>query len=206
MTGCDRTRRALATIALASIGVATGCSSVHPIDEASPAAAAEIAPGETPNVALSTVPTTTSSLPTLHELLAQDRFVPLQVALDRSGLSTVIAGLDDFILFAPIGTAFASSGSDISIEYPTLMSNPRLLEAIMRYHIVADPSTNQTWRTMNGFTLDVDGSDTDTITNVDGIDILDRIPVNDGTVLVIPRILLPAPEARVANIAPEPEA
>ena len=206
MTGCDRARRALATIALASIGLATGCSSAQPIEGASPAAAAAIAPGATPIVAPSTVPTATPSLPTLHELLVQDRFVPLQVALDRSGLFTVIDGLDDFILFAPIGTAFASSGPDISIEYSTLMSNPLLLEAIMRYHVVADPSTNQAWRTMNGFALDVDGSDTDTITNVDGIDILDRIPVNDGTVLVIPRILLPAPEARVANIAPEPEA
>ena len=206
MTGCNRTRRALATIAFASIGVATGCSSVHPIGEASPAAAVAIAPDETPIVAPSTVLTATPSLPTLHELLVQDRFVPLQVALERTGLFTVIDGLDDFILFAPIGTAFASSGSDISIEYSTLMSNPRLLEAIMRYHIVADPATNQTWRTMNGFALDVDGSDIDTITNVDGIDILDRIPVQDGIVLVIPRILLPAPEPRGANAEPEPEA
>ena len=199
MTGCDRTRRALATIALASIGLATGCSSAQPIEGAAPAAAAAIAPGATPIVAPSTVPTATPSLPTLHELLVQDRFVPLQVALDRSGLFTVIDGLDDFILFAPIGTAFASSGPDISIEYSTLMNSPRLLEAIMRYHIVADPSTNQTWRTLNGAALDVDEWDADTVERVDGVEVLDRIPVRNGVVIVMPRLLLPAPASIIAS-------
>jgi hypothetical protein len=104
-------------------------------------------------------PTAPSSLPTLHELLAQDRFVPLAVALERGGLDIVIDGLDDFVLLAPNGAAFASSGADIGVEYSTLMNDPRLLEAIMRYHIVADPSTNQSWRTLNGSALDVDGSD-----------------------------------------------
>ncbi len=61
----------------------------------------------------------------------------MKVALERSGLDIVIVGLDDFVLLAPTGTAFASTGADIGFEYPTLMNNPRLLEAIMRHHIVA---------------------------------------------------------------------
>ena len=59
----------------------------------------------------------------------------------------------------------------------------------MRYHIVADPSTNQSWRTLNGSELDVDESRRHDRT-VDGVEVLDRIPVRNGTVLVIPRLLL----------------
>ena len=69
-----------------------------------------------PIVTASTVPTAPPSLPTLHELLAQDRFLPLGVTLERSGLDNVIDGLDDFVLLAPTGAAFASSGADIGIE------------------------------------------------------------------------------------------
>lgn len=38
------------------------------------------------------------------------------VTLERSGLDNVIDGLDDFVLLAPTGAAFASSGADIGIE------------------------------------------------------------------------------------------
>ena len=133
----------------------------------------------------------TGTLPTLHQILGQDRFVPLAVALERSGLDDVIDGLDDFVLIAPTSAAFASSGTDTGIEYPTLMNSPQLLEATMRYHIVADPSTNRSWRTLNGSALEVDGSDADTIERVDGVEVLDRIHVRNGTVLVVPRLLLP---------------
>jgi uncharacterized surface protein with fasciclin (FAS1) repeats len=197
MMGWDRCRRAIALVAFASIAVEAGCSSAQSIDDASPAAAAAADPvgsDETTIVTASTEPNSPPSLPTLHVVLAQDRFVALTVALERSGLDEVLDGLDDFVLLAPTNAAFASSGADISIEYSTLMNDPRLLEAILRYHIVADPSTNQSWRTLNGAALDADGADADTVERIDGVDILDRIPVRNGTVFVMPRLVLPAPE------------
>jgi uncharacterized surface protein with fasciclin (FAS1) repeats len=174
-------------LACAAIVAATGCASAQAIDDSSAAATGS---DETSLVTASTA-TTAPTLPTLHEVLVQDRFVPLAVALERSGLDSVMDGLDDFVLLAPTGAAFASSGADIGIEYSTLMNNRQLLEATMRYHVVADPSTNRSWRTLNGSALDVDGSDVDTIERVDGVDVLDRINVRNGTVLVMPRMFLP---------------
>lgn len=191
VTGFDRTRRLVVTVAFASIGLATGCSSAS-IDDGSPVAAAGDALIVGESTVPATAPATSPSLPTLQELLAEDRFVALRVALERSGLDTVIDGLDDFVLLAPIGAAFESIGADVGIDYPTLMNNPQLLEAVMRYHIVADPTTNQSWRTLNGSSLDVDGSNAAAIERVDGIEVLDRVPVRNGTVLVMPRLLLPA--------------
>ena len=170
------------------------------MDDASPAAAADDGViDETRNATASTELPAAPSLPSVHEVLAQDRFVALDVALDLSGLDDVLDGLEDFVLFAPIGEAFASSGADVGIEYSTLMNDHRLLEAIMRYHIVADPSTNQSWRTMNGASLDVNPQGAGTIERVDGVDVLDAFPVLNGTVVVIPRILLPVPEPLVAS-------
>ncbi len=140
----------------------------------------------------------------MDELLAQDRFVPLAVALERSGLDSLIDGLDDFVLLAPTASAFASSGADIGIEYSILMNDPRLLEAILRYHIVVDPSTNRSWRTMNGSALDVDGPEAEAIERVDGVDVLDRIQIHNGTVLVMPRLLLPAPEPLATSTEAQP--
>ena len=201
VTGFDRTRRLVVTVAFASIGLATGCSSAS-IDDGSPVAAATGEPVDAPIVGGSTVPAsapaTSQSLPALQELLAEDRFVALRVALERSGLDTVIDGLDDFVLLAPIGAAFESIGADVGIDYSTLMNDPRLLEAVMRYHIVADPSSNQSWRTLNGSSFDVDGSN-DAIERVDGVEVLDRIPVRNGTVLVMPRLLLPASPQGIAG-------
>ncbi|MET0662237.1 MAG: fasciclin domain-containing protein [Ilumatobacteraceae bacterium] len=197
---CDRYRRAIAMVGLASIALAAGCSSARSIDDASAAAAAPaIASGEAPIVTSSIEPTAPPSLPTLYDVLAQDRFVALKVALERSGLDDILDGLDDFILLAPTDAAFASSGADIGIEYPTLMNDARLLDAILRYHIVGDASTNQSWRTLNGAALDVDGSDADTIERVDGVDVLDPIHLSNGTVYVTPRLLLPAPEPLVTG-------
>ena len=196
--GRGRRRGAIATIALASIGLATGCSSLP--DNGSPAAAAdEVVIDETPIVTPSTEVTAPPTLPTLDDVLAEDRFVPLGVALERTGLDEVLDGLDDFVLLAPTATAFASSGADVGIEYSTLMNNTLLLEGIMRYHIVADPSTNGSWRTLNGAALDVDGADANTIERVDGVDVADRIPVRNGTVVVMPRLLLPTPEPLVSS-------
>ena len=200
VTGCNRTRSAIGAVALASICFATGCASAPSIDGATPAeAAANVGPRETPIVTASTAPTAPPASPALSEVLAQDRFVALNVAFERSGLLDVIEGLDDFVLFAPTDAAFASSGADIGIEYATLMNDPRLLEAILRYHIVADPSTNQSWRTLNGAALDVDGSDAATIEHADGVDVLNRISVHNGTVFVMSRLLLPAPEPLVSS-------
>jgi uncharacterized surface protein with fasciclin (FAS1) repeats len=202
--GSDRYHRAIATVAFASIGLAAGCSSVPSIDDASPAAAAPaVETGEAPSVTSATEPTAPPSLPTLDDLLAQDRFVALRVAFERSGLDIVLDGLDDFVLLAPTDAAFASSGADIGIEYPTLMNDPRLLEAILRYHVVADASTNQSWRTLNGAALAVDGSDADTVERFDGVDVVDRIPLANGTVFVMPRLLLPAPDSFVTGTAPQ---
>ena len=122
----------------------------------------------------------------------QDQFVPLGVALQRSGLLNVVDGLADFVLVAPTGEAFASSGADIGIEYSALMNDPRTLEAIMRYHIVADPTTNQSWRTLNGSALDVDETDIESIQRVNGVAVVDRIGVRNGTILVVTRLLIPA--------------
>jgi hypothetical protein len=99
----------------------------------------------------------------------------------------------------PLQRTRASSGTDIGIEYSTLMNDPRLLEGIMRYHIVTEASTNQSWRTLNGASLDVDGRDARTIERVDGVDVLDRIPVRNGTVVALPRLLLPASEPLVTS-------
>jgi uncharacterized surface protein with fasciclin (FAS1) repeats len=185
----DRVHRAIAVAALGSIGLATGCSSIQSIDGGAPAAA--IGSDESQLVAASTVPVAPSSSLGLQELLLQDRFVPLRVALERSSLLTVIDGLDDFVLVAPIGEAFASSGADIGIEYPTLMNDLRTLEAVMRYHVVADPSTNHSWRTLNGAVLDADGND-ESIRRVNGVDVIDRIGVRNGTILVVSRLLIPS--------------
>ena len=198
MTACDRRRLAIATVAFVSIGVVTGCSSAPSVDGATPAAAAagfEETAMSTTSIGTNAPP----SVPTLDALLLEDRFVALAVALERSGLDIVIDGLDEFVLVAPIGTAFASSGADIGVEYSTLMNDARLLEAILRYHIVADSSTNQSWRTLNGAALDVDGSAADTIERIDGVEVLDRIPVRNGIILVMPRLLLPVPDAAVST-------
>lgn len=143
--------------------------------------------------ALPVVPSlpTPLTLPTLDELLAEERFVPLAIALERSGLDDIIDGLDEFVLFAPIGTAFESAATDVGIDYFTMIDKPQLLESVIRYHIVADPSTNESWRTMNGAALDVMGSDRDRIARVNGVEVLDRILVRNGSVLVMPRILVP---------------
>jgi len=206
VTGRDRTRRAIAIVALVSIGLAAaGCSSAGPIDGGSPAAAAAATgSGATPAVTESTEVNAPPSLPTWYELLAQDRFVALSVALERSGLDNLIDDLDDFVLLAPINAAFATSGTDIGIEYASLMNDPRLLEAILRYHVVADPSTNPSWRTLNGASLDVDGAAVDTIEAFDGADVLDRIPVRNGTVFVMPRLLLPALGPIVSSTESQP--
>ena len=189
----DRARRAIAVVALGSIGLATGCSSGPSIGGGSPAAAAVGSDGSVLVVASAT-PSAPSSLRTLQEVLVEeeDQFVPLGVALQRSGLLKVIDGLADFVLVAPTGEALASNGVDIGIEYSALMNDPRTLEAIMRYHIVADPSTNQSWRTLNGSALDVDETDIESIQRVNGVDIVDRIGVRNGTILVVTRLLVPA--------------
>jgi uncharacterized surface protein with fasciclin (FAS1) repeats len=197
----------MAIVAFASIGLAAGCSSAPSVDGATPPAAV-VGFDETP---IATTPIGTTSididapapLPTLDALLAEDRFVALAVALERSGLGNVIDGLDDFVLLAPNGTAFATSGADIGIEYSTLMNDPRLLEAILRYHVVAPSSTNQSWRTLNGAALDVDGSTADMIERIDGVEVLDRIPIRNGTVLVMPRLLLPALGTSIPSTASE---
>lgn len=194
-TACNHTRRAAAAVAFASICLATGCTSTPFINDSSAAAAAaDAAPSEATIVGEPPAPTTTAppTLLALDELLAQERFVPLAIALERSGLDDVIAGLDGFVLLAPTGTAFGSTGTDIGIDSSVLMNNQRLLEAVMRYHIVADPSTDRSWRTLNGAALDVRGSDPGTIERVDGVEVLYRIPVRNGSVLVVPRLLLPA--------------
>lgn len=196
VTGSNQTRRAAAA-ALATICLATGCASTPLIDDGSSVAAAPVArPSDATIVGDSTAPTTTTTiapptLPALHELLAQERFVPMADALELSGLDVVIDGLEDFVLLAPTGTAFTSAGADVGIESSTLLNNPQLLEAVIRYHIVANPATNQTWRTLNGAELDVSGSDPGMIERVDGVEVLYQVPVRNGVVLVMPRLLLP---------------
>ncbi len=135
---------------------------------------------------------TTLSARSLGDLLAEDEFVPLGVALERSGLDAVIEELDRFVLFAPTAAAFSSSGPDVGIEFPTLMNDPTLLDAVMRYHLVADPASNLGWRTLNGASVDVDGAAVDAIERVDGVDVLDEIEVRNGTVVVISQLLVPA--------------
>ena len=196
MIDYKQTRRA-GVVAIASICLATGCGSTPLIDDSSAAAAAvgeptDATPVDESTAAAPATTTTSPSVPALQELLAQERFVSLAIALERSGLDAVIEGLDEFVLLVPTGTAFWSTGADIGIEPSILMNNPGLLEAVMRYHIVADPSTNQTWRTLNGAALDVTSSDPGTIERVDGVEVLYRIPVRNGVVLVMPRLLLPA--------------
>ena len=112
VTGFDRTRLVVAAVAFAALGMATGCTSAPSIDDGSPVAQPPPDPSTQPLVGGSTAPATctvataTPSLPTLQELLAEDRFVPFVVALERSGLDTVIDGLDDVVLLAPTGSAF----------------------------------------------------------------------------------------------------
>jgi uncharacterized surface protein with fasciclin (FAS1) repeats len=193
--------------------LASGCAST-PLSNGGAVAAATVAtvvePGDaaivgaftnpdattTPDTTITPDTTATSAatdvLPGLDDVLAQDRFVPLAIALERSGLVDVLAGLDDVVLLAPTGTAFGSTATDIGIDSSILMNNPRLLEAVMRYHIVSDSSTNE-WRTLNGASLDVSesGSDPVAITRVDGVEVLYQIPVRNGIVLVMPRLLVP---------------
>lgn len=186
------------------IGLATGCSSVSSID-GDPAAAAA-ASSRASTTGESTAPVGSAApasplgpplpdrqaLPTLDEVLAEEQFATLAAALESTGLDKVIDDLDDVVLLAPTGSAFASAGADVGIEYSTLMNNPGLLEAVLRYHVVADPSVNVSWRTLNGAVLDVTASDLSTI---DGVEVLDRIPVRNGIILVMPRLLLPAARA-----------
>lgn len=198
-----QTRRVVAAV-FASVVLAGGCTDAGLIDD-SPAAAAPadavdatnvggptapIAPAAPSSPVRSTLPTP-PPLPTLDEALVEEQFVPLADALERSGLGELIDGLDDFVLLAPTGTAFAAAGADVGIEYGALINTPQLLEAVIRYHIVADPSENESWRTLNGALLDVDGSDAATIDRVDGVDVIERIAVRNGVILVVPRLLLP---------------
>lgn len=188
-----RRYRAIAALASVSIGlVAASACSYAPRIDTTPTAAAAAESSAPPTSTPTTEPNGPSVLPTLDEMLAQDRFVPLAVALERSGLDQAIVNLENFVLIAPTDAAFKSSETDIGIQYPTLMNNLGLLEAVRRYHIVARPSTNDSWRTLNGSLLDVDGPTVANIRNVDGIDVLDSIPVRNGTILVVSRLLLPA--------------
>jgi hypothetical protein len=215
VTVSTQTRRAVAA-AVTSVCLAAGCSGAGLMDDSSAAAApapsvdaaitggGSIAPvasvaAAQPAIApplpvVPSLPTPPPALPTLQELLAEEQFLPLAFALERSGLDDLIAGLDEFVLIAPTETAFATGGADVGIEYSTLIDKPRLLDAFLRYQIVADPSTNESWRTMNGAPLDVEGTDPATIDRVNGVAVVERIPVRDGTVLVMPRLLLPATE------------
>ena len=191
----------MAIVAFWAIGVVAGCSSAPSIDDGSPAAAAAENESRESAIVTSTQVPAPASSPTLAELLTEDRFVPLAVALERSGLRDVIEGLDEFVLLAPTAQAFASSGADIGIEYSNLMTDARLLEAIMRYHVVAELSNNDSWRTLNGSALDVDGPDGVTIDRADGVEVLDQISVRNGTVLVMPRLLLPALDSPTSGTA-----
>jgi uncharacterized surface protein with fasciclin (FAS1) repeats len=205
--------RLVAIGALASICLAAGCGDDRLINDRS--AAADIGDGAIvtvpvaptasagPSAPVDAAPGTVdvvppSSLPTLAEVLADERFVALSVALERSGLDIIIEGLDSFVLLAPTSAAFASAGTDVGIDFPTLMNDTRLLEAVIRYHVVANPSENESWRTLNGAFLDVDAANAGTI---DGVDVVERIPVRDGVVLVMPQLLLPA--SQPDNTAPE---
>ena len=141
-------------------------------------------------------------MPTLDEILAQDRFVALAVALERTDLRDAIEHLDGFVLVAPTGEAFATSAADIGIEYSNLMNDAQLLEAIMRYHIVATPLSGRSWRTLNGAWLAVDGSSADNVDRVGGVEVLDTMSVRNGTVLVVPQLLVPTSDAHVTTTAP----
>ena len=203
-----QTRRALTTVAAVSIGLLAGCSYTPSLRDA-PAAAGDVSSDVTTDSESTTsTPATSATLPPaalgLPDLLTQDRFVPLAIALERSGLDEVISELDDFVLLAPTGTAFAASGADVGIEYLPLLNSPQLLESILRYHVVADPSTNESWRTLNGAELDIKGSDPVTIERVDGIQVLDQIRVRNGVVLVMPRVLLPAARQTAAAAELQP--
>jgi uncharacterized surface protein with fasciclin (FAS1) repeats len=203
MNVSKQTRRAV-TVAFASICLAAGCSDAGLIDNG-PAAAAPAASSNAPIAGESTAPSALAApvlpvvpslppppaLPALDELLADERFLPLAIALERSGLDDVIDGLDDFVLLAPTGAAFESAGTDVGIDYLTMINQPRLLESVIRYQIIADPSINESWRTLNGAALDVKGTDPDLIDRVNGVAVTERIPVRGGTVLVVPRLLLP---------------
>jgi len=150
-----------------------------------------------------TLPSTPSGVhegaPDLSEVLTQDRFDALQIALERSGLDAKLGSLDNFILFAPVQTAFAASGSDIGVDYMSLLGQPRLLDAVLRYHVVADPPTSASWRTLNGAFVDVDTSHSGAIVDVDGTVPLEQIPVRNGLVVALPRVLLPARASMVRD-------
>ena len=149
---------------------------------------------EAPGVTVVEVATIPPALPTLDEILTQDRFVPLAVALERTALRDMIEDQNDFVLLAPIAAAFASSAVDTGIAYSNLMNDAPLLEAVMRYHIVVGPSTGRSWRTLNGASFDVERSSAGAIESVDGTEVLDSISVSNGTILVVPRLLLPTLE------------
>ena len=172
--------------------LAPGCSRAPSIEDTASAEAAAVDAGVAPDPTIPTTPPT--ALPTIDVILSQDRFIPLSVALERSGLREMIDAQDEFVLLAPIGAAFASSAADTGIEYSLLMNNAGLLEAIMRYHIVVGTPTGREWRTLNGASLSVDGSNPHTVGLVDGIEVLEAISTRNGTVLVIPRLLVPLSE------------
>jgi hypothetical protein len=214
--------RLVAIGALASICLAAGCGDARLINDRSasadigdgatvtvpvapPATSASVGPSAPigPSSPVDAAPGTVdfvppSSLPTLAEVLADEQFVAMSVALERSGLDVVIDGLDGFVLLAPTSSAFASAATDVGIDFSTLMNDTRLLEAVIRYHVVANPSENESWRTLNGAFLDVDAANAGTI---DGVDVVERIPVRNGIVLVMPQLVLPASEP--AHAAPE---
>jgi uncharacterized surface protein with fasciclin (FAS1) repeats len=184
-----------AAIALTTIA-GSACSDGPSTDRSAPSDASTSAPG-------TTLPSTPSGAhagaPDLSEVLTQDRFDALQIALERSGLDATLGSLDNFILFAPVQTAFAASGSDIGVDYMSLLGQPQLLDAVLRYHVVADPPTSASWRTLNGAFIDVDTSQSGAIVDVDGTVPLEQIPVRNGLVVALPRVLLPARASMVRD-------
>ena len=195
MTYLQSVRRVVAVVALASSGLVAGCAYAPPIGDSKAAAAGAVESSGT-TIDDETSSTTSSTMTplslTLPDVLAQERFTALSVALERSGLDAVIAELDSFVMFAPTDTAFSSAETDVGIGYFPMLNNAQLLDAVLRYHIVATPDTTGSWRTLNGATIAVQGSDPETIRYVNGVEVLERIQVRGGIVLVMPRVLLPS--------------
>lgn len=195
-----------AGVATAMLALVTAsCSYAPAIGGGSDAAAAPMSSeGTVSDVTSSRAPSTLPAVVELSEVLEREELLPLGLVLERSGLDDVLAGLDEFVLLAPTHAAFAAGGDEVGVDFFEMVKNPRLLDAVMRYHIVANPAVNVSWRTLNGATLDVSGSDPALVGLVDGVEVVDRIRVRSGTVLVVERVLLPRPSTADAPSAVAP--
>lgn len=135
-------------------------------------------------------PTTTPIPAALNNTQADYSFNTLLTLLDQANLTQALDSREDFTLFAPTDQAFNRLGSETLDQ---LLAQPQQLEAILRYHVLAEPLTNSqlieagTVTTLNNRQLSITGSTRNL--RVSGARVVDALPADNGVIYVVDSVI-----------------